>query len=89
MPKSHLKQSLNKLQKELQNTQFLDTDEANLLTQINDDIEQILEDQAPVPPALSMVIDRAQHVGAQLATAHPHIELALREISAALGKMGI
>ncbi len=89
MNNEDLKNSLNSLHATLKSTEKADPDLLALLQVLDDDIRQLIARDARDAAGASGLADRTQSIAAQFAAQHPKIEIVLRELADALGKMGI
>ena len=84
-----LKESLKKLHESIKATEEVDAELSDLLSVLNEDIEQLLSKERPEEDALSHLGDRTVELSAKFAARNPHLESVLRELSDVLGRMGI
>lgn len=88
MQRELLKQTLNKLHQELAGESDVDPELQQLLTTLDEDIHQLLQTES-TDEATSPVADAAEALAARFAVEHPRIEAMVREVVAALAKMGV
>ena len=88
MQRDQLKQTLNSLHQELAGEPNVDPELQQLLTTLDEDIHNLLE-QDSMDEAASPVVDAAEALAARFAVEHPRIEAMVREVVAALAKMGV
>jgi hypothetical protein len=90
-----MKQLLVQLHQGLQSGESVDPELRGLLQTLNSDISNALakqdlqEQESANDPMYSALSERSQILSAQFAAKHPHLEMALREVSEILGKMGV
>ncbi len=89
MSTEQLKQSLKNLHDNLNSTDQVDTELADLLKVLNEDIHQLLSKERPDEDALSHLGDRTLALSAKLAAQSPHLESGLRELGNILLRMGV
>ena len=89
MDTNSLKDTLQSLRANLEATGNVDPEVRTLLQALDRDIRQLLDREAQPAPNTSGLVERAQAISARLATQHPHIEPALREVADMLARMGI
>lgn len=89
MSTEQLKESLKKLHETIKNTDQVDAELSDLLTELNEDIHQLLNKERPDEDALSNLGDRTLSLSAKFAARNPRLELVLRELADALARMGI
>ena len=89
MPKQEIRSALEKLHAELEQAPPLDEDLRRLLVEVDADIHQALHQAAPAHEQLHGIHDRVEALAADLAVQHPAAERFLRELIAALARMGI
>lgn len=89
MSTDQLKESLKKLHESIKNTQEVDAELSDLLSELNDDIHQLLSKERPDEDALSNLGDRTLSLSAKFAAQNPRLELGLRELADALARMGV
>lgn len=89
MSTEQLKESLKKLHESIKSTDQVDAELADLLTELNEDIHQLLSKERPDEDALSNLGDRTLSLSAKFAAQNPKLELGLRELADALARMGI
>ena len=87
MDKNALKQSLNRLHDELEQTEELDPELAALVEKLDTDIHRLIHDRADEVP--HSFADRVDAMAAEFAARHPRLEPILREIGETLARMGI
>jgi len=89
MDTNNLKETLKALHDNLESTSDVDTELKQLLQTLDRDIRQLLDDDVHASDNSSVIVEQAQAISAKLASRHPHIELALREVLDILARMGI
>lgn len=89
MSTEQLKESLKKLHESIKNTETVDAELSDLLSELNEDIHQLLSKERPEEDALSNLGERTLSLSAKFAAQNPRLELGLRELADALAKMGI
>ena len=89
MSTEHLKESLKKLHESIKHTDTVDAELADLLSELNEDIHQLLSKERPEEDALSNLGERTLSLSAKFAAQNPRLEMGLRELADALAKMGI
>ncbi|MCD6025675.1 MAG: hypothetical protein K0R08_194 [Solimicrobium sp.] len=89
MSTEQLKQSLKKLHESIKSTDQVDAELSDLLSTLNEDIQELLNKERPEEDALSNLGDRTLALSAKFAAQNPHLELGLRELSNILARMGI
>lgn len=88
MTDKSLKQLLNDLHQELENTDQVDDDTRKLVQDLDEEINRLL-DEDDNEFEFDDVVDHARSVEARFAVDHPVAERFLREIIDALAKVGI
>lgn len=88
MTDKSLKQLLNDLHQELENTDQVDDDTRKLVQDLDEEINRLL-DENDNEFEFDDVVDHARSVEARFAVDHPVAERFLREIIDALAKVGI
>jgi Domain of unknown function (DUF4404) len=83
-----LRDLLARLQKELENTDEVDSETLELVRVLDTDINRLLESD-PASDEFDNVMDRAKSVETRFAVEYPVAEKFLREIIDALTKVGI
>ena len=86
MPEKRIKRTLAELQEELATVDNLDPSLKALLEQVDSDIHQLLNADAPEPGEL---MARVETLGAKFAAQHPATERFFQELVATLGRIGI
>jgi len=86
MPEEQIKRTLAELQEELATVENLDPSLKALLEQVDSDIHQLLNADAPEPGELTA---RLEALGARFAAQHPATERFFQELVATLGRIGI
>jgi len=89
MSTEQLKLALKNLHSHLSSTDQVDTELAELLKVLNEDIHQLLAKEGPDQDALSSLGDRTLALSAKLAAQSPHLESGLRELGNILLRMGV
>lgn len=89
MSTQQLKESLRKLHENIKNTDQVDAELSELLSVLNEDIEQLLSKERPDEDALSNLGERTLSLSARFAAQNPHLEAGLRELAYILGRIGI
>jgi len=89
MSTDQLKESLKKLHESIKNTDEVDAELSDLLSELNNDIHQLLSKERPDEDALSNLGDRTLSLSAKFAAQNPRLELGLRELADALARMGV
>ncbi|WP_374590135.1 DUF4404 family protein [Aquabacterium sp.] len=84
-----LKDSLQQLRQHLESGGPVDAELKQLLVTLDQDIHHVITKQEAGEAHESALVERAQHVSAQLAAEHPVLESAMRQLADTLGKMGI
>lgn len=80
-----IRELLQKLETELDGSESMDDETRELLTRIDNNIDQILEDSEPNSPEMEQLID----MEARFAANHPMAERIVRELIATLSRIGI
>ncbi len=88
MSDKQLKDLLARLQRELENTDEVDSETLELVRELDVDINRLVE-SGSIADEFDNVIDRAQSVEARFAANYPAAERFLREIIDTLAKIGI
>lgn len=90
MSKQRIKELLTQLREEIRETD-IDEELEELLTGLDQDIENAIDDPAGVDAAVDMedVVDRAKELEASFATDHPTVARVVREAIDLLVRMGI
>ena len=88
MTEKSLKELLNDLHQELENTDQVDDDTRKLVQDLDEEINRLL-DEDDNEFEFDDVVDHARSVEARFAVDHPVAERFLREIIDALAKVGI
>ena len=86
MHREQLKKTLNSLHQALAGESDIDPELQNLLATLDDDIHELLAQESMVDEA---TITAAEVVAARFAIDHPRMEAIVRELVAALAKMGV
>jgi len=89
MSTEQLKESLKKLHESIKSTDQVDAELSELLSELNEDIHQLLSKERPGEDALSNLGDRTLSLSAKFAAQNPRLELGLRELADALARMGL
>ena len=95
MEVEQMKHLLVQLHQGLQGSESVDDELKGLLQTLNTDISHALAKQelqvqeSANDPIYSALSERSQILSAQFAAKHPNLEMALREVSEILGKMGV
>lgn len=87
MDREKLHQTLRQLHSELQNTETTDAETRELLSAVQNDIDQVVgpgED-----PPVEDFGDRVESLAARFEADHPSLALALRQVMTTLSSMGI
>jgi len=88
--KHDLDEHLQQLHRELQQVEFPDATERQLLQQLQADIHAVLAHQESYgPPPYSQLGDRLQEGIEQWETSHPRLTFAMGQISEMLARLGI
>ena len=87
MDLDELKGTLKSLHEELALETEVDQELKDLLTTLDEDIQQLVEPTAE--PAGGGVLEQAESLAARFAAAHPRLESMMQEVVAALAKMGV
>lgn len=87
MDKSQIRGVLDRLHEELADAQDVDEDLLERLRALQHDIDRVLQADHNVEG--ERLLERAQALELRFAAEHPRAEGVLREIMAALGRMGI
>lgn len=88
MTDQNLKDLLNQLHDELENTESVDADTLKLVQDLDEEVNRLLE-SGEDGNDFDSVIDHARSVETRFAVDHPVAERFLREIIDALAKVGI
>jgi len=88
MSDENIKDLLARLLQELDNTDSVDSETVRLVRELNEDIHRLVDPESESND-LDSVIDRAKAMQAEFALEHPKAEQFLREIMAALSRVGI
>lgn len=90
MQKHDLDAYLQQLHRELQQVEFPDATERQLLQQLQTDIQAILAQQeSHSPPSYTQLSERLQEGIARWETSHPRLTFAMGQISDMLARLGI
>ena len=84
-----VKAALSELHKALEEVDSVDPAIRDLLTQVDGDIHNLLEAQAPEAEETSALMRRIEELGAEFAARHPHTERFFQELVSTLGRLGI
>ena len=88
MQREQLKQTLSSLHEALAGEADIDPELQSLLATLDDDIQQLLSEESGTEET-SDTLDAAEFLAARFAVDHPRIEALVREVVAALAKMGV
>ncbi len=88
MDLDELKGTLKSLHEELALETEVDQELKDLLTTLDEDIQQLVE-PAAAPEGEGGVLEQAESLAARFAAAHPRLESMMQEVVAALAKMGV
>ena len=88
MSDQNIKELLAKLLQELDNTESVDSETIRLVRELDEDIHRLVDPESESND-FEGVIDRAKAMQADFALEHPRAEQFLREIMAALSRVGI
>tara|TARA_A100000171_G_C2139515_1_gene153610 strand:- start:1215 stop:1472 length:258 start_codon:yes stop_codon:yes gene_type:complete len=80
-----IRQLLENLETELNRNESMDDETRALLTRLDNNIDQMLEDSEPNSPEMEQLID----MEARFAANHPVAERIVRELIATLSRIGI
>ncbi len=90
MNKEQLKSTIQGLHEHLESAENVDPELRDMLVTLDGDIHHLMTaESAPQAEHARGVMDRAESLAARFAADHPHAEALLREIVAALAKMGV
>lgn len=90
MSNDQIKNALKDLHRHLESSGNAVDDELKSLLQVLDqDIHQLLNQEAAAVPKEAGLADRAQELSARFAAQHPQLERVLRELGLTLERMGI
>ena len=84
-----VKATLAELHEELKTVENLDPALFDLLKQVDGDIHELLESQAPAKEETSALMLRVEELGATFAAKHPTTERFFQELISTLGRLGI
>ena len=84
-----VKQALSELHEALGDVESVDPAMLDLLKQVDGDIHNLLEAQAPAEAETSALMQRIEELGADFAARHPQTERFFQELVATLGRLGI
>lgn len=84
-----VKEALSELHQALENVEQVDPAMLDLLKQVDGDIHNLLETQAPAQEETSALMQRIEELGADFAARHPHTERFFQELVSTLGRLGI
>jgi len=87
--KDIIKNTVEQLHAELENSENVDSDLEASLNQLSRDIERILDHSPDKESHSETLRERSEAVAARFTAAHPKLERILNELADALGKMGI
>lgn len=85
MSQESIRELLQKLETELDRSESMDDETRALLSRIDNNIDQLLEDSEPNSPEMEQLID----MEARFAATHPMAERIVRELIATLSRIGI
>jgi hypothetical protein len=85
----NLKETLKKLQTNLESNGKVDAELKDLLQVLDKDIHQLLGQEASAAENASGLAERAQLISVKFAAQHPHLEPLLRELVDILTGMGV
>lgn len=88
MPNNELKHTLQRLHRELIDATDVDPELEALLATLDDDIHELLAEEAPEIEVPGVMVS-AESLAARFAADHPRAEALVRELIAALGRMGV
>lgn len=90
MSNEKFRQTLERLHRQLQNTEHLDDETRQLLSNVDSDIEQILEESAgKSTPAHLSLNDRLKEAVGSVESTNPELTETMRQIITTLTNMGI
>jgi hypothetical protein len=89
MAKSELRETLTRLDEELQRTRELDASSRDALARLARDIEELLERDAREPDGLEALGERLREAVAQFEDSHPALTTAVGRVADALASLGI
>jgi hypothetical protein len=84
-----MKATLAELHEELADVDRVDPALLELLKQVDGDIHELLEAQAPAQEETSALMLRIEELGARFAAKHPTTERFFQELISTLGRLGI
>ena len=87
MQTEQLKQTLSSLHEALADEANVDPELRDLLATLDDDIHHLLDEDTA--DETSPAMDTAEALAARFAVEHPRVEALIREVVAALAKMGV
>ena len=87
MQTEQLKQTLDSLHQALAGEANVDPELRKLLATLDDDIHHLLDQETA--DETSPAMDTAEALAARFAVEHPRVEALIREVVAALAKMGV
>lgn len=87
MQTEQLKQTLNSVHEALAAEANVDPELRDLLATLDDDIHHLLDQETAEETSPAM--DTAEALAARFAVEHPRVEALIREVVAALAKMGV
>jgi CHASE3 domain sensor protein len=90
MDKELLKQTIQRLHQQLEQEHKVDPEVRELLTVLDTDIHVLFaEEDASQPLQTEGLVEKAEALAARFAADHPRAEAMMRELVAALAKMGV
>lgn len=89
MPEQKIKATLAELHEALAGVDNLDPSLRELLEQVDGDIHELLNHEAPAPQQTSALMQRLEELGARFAAEHPASERFFQELVATLGRIGV
>ena len=84
-----VKAALSELHEALEDVDKVDPAMLELLKQVDGDIHNLLEAQAPEAEETSALMSHIEELGADFAARHPHTERFFQELIGTLGRLGI
>lgn len=89
MSEQKIKATLAELHEELASVDNLDPSLRELLKQVDGDIRELLNDEAPARQQTGAIMQRLEALGARFAAEHPASERFFQELVATLGRIGV
>lgn len=89
MDRESIKQSLERLHRDLATSTDVDPELKELLAVLDQDIHQVLAEGSEDPPHAHGLVERAESIAARFRADHPKLEPIFREVIDTLGRIGV